>query len=53
MVIIPGYCVQGTVGNKILSGCKEVDIEHKVVKVLILSYYDSILTSYHIVVCIG
>ena len=33
MVIIPGYCVQGTVGNKILSGNKEVDIEHKLVKV--------------------
>ena len=34
MVIIPGYCVQGTVGNKILSGSKEVDIEHKLVKVI-------------------
>lgn len=50
MVIIPGYCVQGTVGNKILSGCKEVDIEHKVVKVRVM--ISTILTLYDIVVCV-
>lgn len=33
MVIIPGYCVQGTVGNRILSGQKEVEIDFKLVKV--------------------
>lgn len=29
MCILPGYCVAGTVGNKILSGSKRVDIDKK------------------------
>ncbi|XP_075148769.1 integrator complex subunit 11 [Haematobia irritans] len=29
MVIMPGYCVQGTVGNKILSGAKKVEFENR------------------------
>ncbi len=27
LVVIPGYCVAGTVGNKILSGQKEIEVE--------------------------
>ncbi len=27
MVIMPGYCVAGTVGAKVLAGCKEVEVE--------------------------
>ena len=30
-VIIPGYCVQGTVGNKVLSGQKRIEIYGKMV----------------------
>lgn len=26
-VIMPGYCVQGTVGHKILSGTRKLDME--------------------------
>lgn len=29
MVIMPGYCVSGTVGNKILSGAKKIEFENK------------------------
>ncbi|EDV23926.1 uncharacterized protein TRIADDRAFT_57642 [Trichoplax adhaerens] len=29
MVILPGYCVAGTVGNKILSGQRTVELENK------------------------
>nr|XP_053637705.1 integrator complex subunit 11-like isoform X2 [Cherax quadricarinatus] len=29
MVIMPGYCVQGTVGHKILNGAKKVDFENR------------------------
>ncbi|KAB7502299.1 Integrator complex subunit 11 [Armadillidium nasatum] len=29
MVIMPGYCVQGTVGYKILNGAKKIDFEDK------------------------
>lgn len=29
MVIMPGYCVAGTVGSKILSGAKRIEIENK------------------------
>lgn len=29
MVIMPGYCVSGTVGHKILSGAKKVEFENK------------------------
>lgn len=28
-VIMPGYCVQGTVGYKILNGAKKIDFEDK------------------------
>lgn len=28
MVIMPGYCVSGTVGSKILSGSKKVELEN-------------------------
>ncbi|VDO96723.1 unnamed protein product [Soboliphyme baturini] len=27
MVIMPGYCVQGTVGSKVISGAKKIEIE--------------------------
>lgn len=29
MVIMPGYCVQGTVGNKVLSGSKKIEFENR------------------------
>ncbi|XP_045114162.1 integrator complex subunit 11-like [Portunus trituberculatus] len=29
MVIMPGYCVQGTVGHKILNGAKKIDFENR------------------------
>ncbi|XP_038052919.1 integrator complex subunit 11-like [Patiria miniata] len=29
MVIMPGYCVAGTVGNKILSGAKKIEMENR------------------------
>ena len=32
-VIIPGYCMPGTVGNKILSGEKKILIDEKMVHV--------------------
>jgi integrator complex subunit 11 len=32
-VIIPGYCMPGTVGNKILNGEKKITIDDKVVHV--------------------
>ncbi|MCL4128618.1 UNVERIFIED_CONTAM: hypothetical protein GTU68_029049, partial [Idotea baltica] len=30
MVIMPGYCVQGTVGHKILNGAKKIELEDRV-----------------------
>ena len=29
MVIMPGYCVQGTVGHKILNGAKKIEFENR------------------------
>ena len=29
MVIMPGYCVQGTVGHKILNGVKKIEFENR------------------------
>lgn len=29
MVIMPGYCVQGTVGHKILGGAKKIEFENR------------------------
>lgn len=40
-VIIPGYCTQGTVGNKILSGERVVEIEKQNVEVNCEVYYMS------------
>jgi len=40
-VIIPGYCTQGTVGNKILSGERIVEIEKQNVEVHCEVYYMS------------
>ena len=37
-VIIPGYCMPGTVGNKILSGEKKITIDDKVVHVKMQVY---------------
>jgi integrator complex subunit 11 len=37
-VIIPGYCMPGTVGNKILSGEKKITIDDKVVNVKMQVY---------------
>ena len=40
-VIIPGYCTSGTVGNKILSGEKQVEIDKKLYNVKCEVYYMS------------
>jgi integrator complex subunit 11 len=37
-VIIPGYCMPGTVGNRILSGEKKITIDDKVVHVKMQVY---------------
>ena len=29
MVIMPGYCVAGTVGHKVLSGQKKIELENR------------------------
>lgn len=29
MVIIPGYCVAGTVGHKVLAGQKKIEMENR------------------------
>ena len=29
LLIIPGYCVSGTLGNKVLSGVKNIKIDNK------------------------
>ena len=29
MIIIPGYCVAGTVGHKVLNGQKKIEFENK------------------------
>ena len=29
MIIIPGYCVAGTIGHKVLNGQKKIEIENK------------------------
>eukprot|EP00117_Sycon_ciliatum_P005641 scpid38565/ scgid3584/ Integrator complex subunit 11; Cleavage and polyadenylation-specific factor 3-like protein len=41
IVIIPGYCVQGTVGNKVLSGQKRIEINHKTIEVKMQVQYMS------------
>ena len=35
MVIMPGYCVAGTVGSKVLSGQKRIELENRQVVSLI------------------
>lgn len=40
-VIIPGYCTSGTVGHKILSGEKQVEIDQKLYQVCCDVYYMS------------
>ena len=32
-IIIPGYCVPGTLGNKLLSGIKNIEIDKKLYEV--------------------
>ncbi|CAG0892335.1 unnamed protein product [Cyprideis torosa] len=41
MVIMPGYCVQGTVGHKILNGFKKVEIDNQVIDVKLQVQYMS------------
>ena len=36
-LIMPGYCVVGTVGHKILSGVKKIEIDKKIVSIVIFS----------------
>ena len=32
-LIIPGYCVEGTLGNKLLSGASEITLDKKLIKI--------------------
>lgn len=41
MVIMPGYCVQGTVGHKILNGAKQVEIDRQNIQVKLTVEYMS------------
>lgn len=41
MLIMPGYCVAGTVGHKVLSGAKKIEIEKKMVNVRLSVQYMS------------
>uniref|UniRef100_A0A2P2I228 Integrator complex subunit 11 n=2 Tax=Hirondellea gigas TaxID=1518452 RepID=A0A2P2I228_9CRUS len=41
MVIMPGYCVQGTVGHKILSGAKVVEVDRQNIQVKLAVEYMS------------
>ena len=40
-LIMPGYCVSGTVGHKVLSGNKKIEIEKKTVTVRLSVQYMS------------
>ena len=40
-LIMPGYCVAGTVGHKILSGHKKIEIDKKMVTVRLSVQYMS------------
>lgn len=37
MIIMPGYCVAGTVGNKILSGMRKIELKPGQVNMVALS----------------
>lgn len=40
-LIMPGYCVAGTVGHKVLSGAKKIEIDKKMVNVRLSVQYMS------------
>ena len=40
-LIMPGYCVAGTIGHKVLSGAKKIEIEKKMVNVRLSVQYMS------------
>jgi integrator complex subunit 11 len=33
MVIMPGYCTKGTVGAKVISGAKQIEMDGRVVRI--------------------
>lgn len=41
MLIMPGYCVSGTIGHKVLSGMKKIEIDKKLVNIRISVQYMS------------
>lgn len=41
MLIMPGYCVAGTIGHKVLSGAKKIEIDKKVVNIKLSVQYMS------------
>lgn len=41
MIIMPGYCVTGTVGHKILNGAKKLDFDGHTVEVKMAVQYMS------------
>jgi len=46
MCILPGYCVAGTVGNKVLSGQKVIEVDNKI-KVQVRCQIESLSFSAH------
>ena len=40
-LIMPGYCVAGTIGHKVLSGAKKIEIDKKMVNVRLSVQYMS------------
>lgn len=40
-LIMPGYCVAGTIGHKVLSGAKKIEIDKKIVNVKLSVQYMS------------
>jgi integrator complex subunit 11 len=41
MLIMPGYCVAGTIGHKVLSGMKKIEIDKKLVNIRLSVQYMS------------
>jgi len=50
-LIMPGYCVAGTVGHKVLSGAKKIEIDKKMINVKLSVQYMSFRCVY-VCVCV-
>lgn len=36
---MPGYCVAGTVGHKVISGAKKIEFENRQIVIFLFSFY--------------